>query len=102
MNTKIIKIDPETNRLVTMSPFHWESEINDRFKSNGGSRIYNKIKQQTGWSDQRLNQEAKNRIEVLEWMVRNKIRSYEDVGKVVLEYSKDPETVLTKIRRDIT
>jgi len=96
--TEIVKIDPETNRLVTLTPFHWVSEIDDRFESNGGSRLFNKIKLQTGWSDEKLHQEALNRIAVLEWMVKKDLRSYEDVGKIVSEYSKDPEAVLTKVR----
>jgi flagellar protein FlaI len=96
--TEIVKIDPETNRLVTLTPFHWVSEIDDRFESNGGSRLFNKIKLQTGWSDEKLHQEALNRIAVLEWMVKKNLRSYEDVGKIVSEYSKDPEAVLTKVR----
>lgn len=96
--TEIVKLDPETNRLVTMTPFHWVSEIDDRFESNGGSGLFNKIKLQTGWSDETLHQEIQNRIAILEWMVKKNLRSYRDVGSVVLEYSKDPESVLLKVR----
>ncbi|MBN2065713.1 MAG: type II/IV secretion system ATPase subunit [Candidatus Thermoplasmatota archaeon] len=96
--TEIVKLDPETNRLVTMAPFHWVSEIDDRFESNGGSRLFNKIKLQTGWSDEQLHQETQNRIAILEWMVKHNIRSYKDVGRIVSDYSKDPESVLLKVR----
>jgi len=41
---EIIKLDPGTNRLVFMTPFSWVSEIDDRFKSEGGSTILQKIK----------------------------------------------------------
>jgi flagellar protein FlaI len=96
--TEIVKIDPETNRLVTMTPFHWISEIDDRFEGNGGSRLFNKIKQYAGWSDEKLIQEIKNRIIILEWMVKENIRSYEEVGRIISEYSKDPKAVLTKVK----
>lgn len=96
--TEIVKIDPETNRLVTMTPFHWISEIDDRFEGNGGSRLFNKIKQYAGWSDEKLLQEIKNRITILEWMVKENIRSYEEVGRILSEYSKDPKAVLTKVK----
>jgi flagellar protein FlaI len=98
--TEIVKIDPETNRLVTFSPSRWVSEIDDRFETNGGSRLFNKIKQETGWDDERLHQETKNRIDVLNWMVKKNLRSYQDFGRIVSEYSKDPESVLMRVRRE--
>ena len=98
--TEIIKVDPETNRLVTMTPFSWVSEIDDRFENNGGSSILNRIKMQNGWSDEQLHQDINNRMVILEWMKRKNLRSYEDVGKIVSEYRKDPESVLKKVKED--
>ncbi len=98
--TEVIKLDPETNRLVTMTPFYWVSEIEDRFENTGGSQIIYHIKLQNGWDDDRLNQELQNRKMILEWMIRKKLRSYEDVGRVVADYSKDPNGVLQKIKED--
>jgi flagellar protein FlaI len=98
--TEVIKLDPETNRLVTMTPFYWVSEIEDRFENTGGSQIIYHIKLQNGWDDDRLNQELQNRKVILEWMIRKKLRSYEDVGRVVADYSKDPNGVLQKIKEE--
>jgi flagellar protein FlaI len=99
--TEVIKLDPETNRLVTMTPFYWVSEIEDRFENTGGSQIIYHIKLQNGWDDDRLNQELQNRKIILEWMIRKKLRSYEDVGRVVADYSKDPNGVLQKIKEEL-
>ena len=38
--TEIIKLDPETNRLVTLTPFQWVSEIEDRFENNAMELSY--------------------------------------------------------------
>jgi flagellar protein FlaI len=97
---EIIKLDPETNRLVTMTPFRWVSEVDDRFETNGGSNILTRIKTQNGWSDDELQQELNNRMVVLEWMERKNLRSYKDVGRVVSEYRKNPESVLRTVRGD--
>lgn len=97
---EIIKLDPETNRLVTMTPFRWLSEVDDRFEYSGGSRILSRIKIQNGWSDEKLHQELDNRMVVLEWMKRKNLRSYKDVGKIVTEYRKNPETVLKRVKED--
>lgn len=98
--TEVIKLDPETNRLVTLTPFHWVSEIDDRFEKTGGSRILHKIKMQYGWNEKRLLEEIENRKKILNWMMKNNLRSYQDVGKIVTEYLKNPQTVLKKMKED--
>jgi len=97
---EIIKLDPESNRLVTMTPFSWVSERDDRFEYSGGSAMLDKVKQQRGWNDEQLNQELSNRTVILEWMKRRNLRSYEQVGKIVSEYRKNPESVLRKVKED--
>ena len=98
--TEIIKLDPGTNRLVTITPFHWKSEVDDRFETNGGSKILDKIKIQYGWHYKRLYQELENRKIILRWMMKNNLRSYEDVGRIVSKYTKDPQVILKKVKED--
>jgi flagellar protein FlaI len=100
--TEIIKLDPETSRLVTMTPYRWVSEVEDYFETNGGSSVLNKIKRQNGWTDEKLNQELKNRMKILEWMKNSNLRSYEEVGRIVSEYRKKPEAVLKRAREENT
>ena len=99
--TEIIKLDAETNRLVTISPYNWKSEIDDRFEANGGgeSKIQYRCRAQKGWSKQRFKLELQNRIKVLNWMKQSNIRSYKQVGKIVSDYKKDPESVLKYIEK---
>lgn len=98
--TEVIKLDPESNRLVTITPYHWVSEIEDRFESTGGSRIMQNIKLQNGWTDEQLTKEIQNRKKILRWMLKNKLRSYDQVGEIVSEYIKDSKTVMNKIKED--
>lgn len=98
--TEIIKLDPETNRLVTITPYHWISEIDDDFQSTSGSRIIHHLKLQYGWSDNQLNKEFENRKAVLEWMMKKNFRSYEDVGRIISEYTKNPKDIMNKVLED--
>ena len=97
---EIIKLDTSTNRIVFMTPFSWVSEINDRFNGEEISPLLGKIKTQKGWSNKRISQEIKNRINVLEWMRRENLRSYKDVGKIVAEYHKNPNAVIKMIKEE--
>jgi flagellar protein FlaI len=96
--TEVLKLDPESNRLVTLTPFHWLSEIDDRFEGTSGSRIMQKLKMQYGWTDERLHEEVENRKKILEWMMQTNQRSYQDMGRIVAEYNKDPKKVMERVK----
>jgi flagellar protein FlaI len=98
--TEIIELDAGTNRLVTMSPFQWIGGTEDKFQNNGASRLLYRIRMENGWSDAELHQELQNRMDVLEWMRKQNLRSYTDVGKIVATYMKDPDVILKNIKRD--
>jgi flagellar protein FlaI len=98
--TEIIKLDSDTNQLIFMAPYAWVSKTDDRFESTGSSKIFNRIKQQNEWSDEQLQHELNNRILVLEWMRKKKIKSYKKFGSIIAEYKKFPERVLERIQRD--
>ena len=95
--TEIIKLDPETNRLVTVSPFYWISEVEDKFENTGGSKILNKIKLENMWTDEKLENELDARKKVLKWMIKNKLRSYSEVGKTISEFYNNRKEFLKKI-----
>ncbi len=99
--TEIIKLDTDTNQLIFMAPYTWVSKTNDRFDSAGSSKILNRIKQQNDWTDERLMQELNNRIIVLEWMRKKKIKSYKKFGSIIAEYKKFPEKVLELAQREL-
>ena len=97
---EIIKMEPSTNKLIFSIPFSWVSESEDYFKKEAKSILLDRTQSKKGWSDAQLFQELKNRIIVLEWMRKNNLRSYKEVGKVVADYNQEPEVVLEKAKGD--
>jgi len=95
---EIIKMEPSTNKLIFSIPFSWVSESDDHFKKEAKSILLDRTQSKKGWSDAHLLQEVKNRIIVLEWMIKNNLRSYKEVGKVVADYSREPEAVVEKAK----
>lgn len=98
--TEIIKLDSDTNQLIFMAPYTWVSKTDDRFEGTGSSKILNRIKQQNDWSDEQLQHELNNRVIVLEWMRKKKIKSYKKFGSIIAEYKKFPERILERIARE--
>jgi len=95
---EIIKMEPSTNKLIFSIPFSWVSESEDHFKKEAKSILLDRTQSKKGWSDAQLLHEVKNRIIVLEWMRKNNLRSYKEVGKIIAEYSQEPEVVLEKAK----
>ena len=99
--TEIIKLDSDTNQLIFMAPFTWVSKTDDRFESSRASKILNKIQQQNNWSDDQLEEELENRMLVLRWMIKKKVRSYQEFGRIIADYQKFPDEVLKKVKKEM-
>lgn len=99
--TEIIKLDSDTNQLIFMAPFTWVSKTDDRFESSRASKILNKIKQQNDWSDDQLEEELENRMFVLRWMIKKKVSSYQEFGRIIADYQKFPDEVLKKVKKEM-
>jgi len=99
--TEIIKQDPETKRLISVTPFSWNSAINDSYRYHGGSKILQNIVKKRGWNQQELLDELNKRKQVLHWMVDNNIRSYKEVGNIVALYKKNPKQVFQMMAEEV-
>ena len=58
------------------------------------------MKIQNDWDDAKVQDELETRMMILDWMAKNNIRSYEDVGRIVSTYSKDPAQIIKKAKGD--
>lgn len=94
---EIIKLDAESNRLITVNPFSWYSPLHDEFQNNRNSTIMKKIMDLRGWSADELENELDKRKQILSWMLDNNIKSYKEVGKIISDYSKNPSVFLKKM-----
>ncbi|WFN34759.1 type II/IV secretion system ATPase subunit [Methanogenium sp. S4BF] len=97
---EILDIDPRTNELITNEVFKWNAAT-DEIRFSGKSYILEDIMEGKGWSDTRMREELKRRQEILEWMRLKKIRHFQEVGKVLLSYYRNPETVMELVRSDL-
>jgi len=97
---EILDIDPRTNELITNEVFRWKPSTDEIFYS-GKSYILEDIMEERGWDDERIQEELKRRQEVLEWMRIRKIRHYKDVSAILMEYFRNPDDVIARVRGDL-
>ncbi|WP_460372330.1 type II/IV secretion system ATPase subunit [Methanocalculus sp. MC3] len=97
---EILDIDPRTNELITNEVFRWKPST-DEISYSGKSYILEDIMEERGWDDERIQEELKRRQEVLEWMRIRKIRHYKDVSAILMDYFRNPDDVIARVRGDL-
>jgi len=96
---EVVGLDPTTDDILTNEVFRWNPR-KDSFEYFGKGRVMDRIAEYRNWTDKELNEEFNNRVEVIKWMIKNKIEHYVDVGNIIAAYYKDPEKVLERIREN--
>ncbi|MFA4960187.1 MAG: type II/IV secretion system ATPase subunit [Candidatus Pacearchaeota archaeon] len=80
---------------ITSVPFMW-NPADDKFYYSEESKIFEKISDKYGIAKEELLKEFAVRTRLLYNMYMNKVVGYEEVGKIINEYQKNPEAVLKK------
>ncbi|MEM5777133.1 MAG: type II/IV secretion system ATPase subunit [Candidatus Aenigmatarchaeota archaeon] len=93
---EIKSIDADTLKVVANRVAEWNPS-EDIFNFYGNSLTIEKISRFKGISVQEAWKEIARRKSILEWMLKNEIKDYEKVSKLINEYYKNPEKVLAKI-----
>ncbi|MBI4416318.1 MAG: type II/IV secretion system ATPase subunit [Euryarchaeota archaeon] len=95
---EIVGTDPESNELITNSAYTW-NPADDTFNYSGHSYVYEKIMLARNWSQRRMEQEVKRRIDIFDYMRKVGFANYREVARIVSSYYKDPDDTM-KIVRD--
>ncbi|MGB3908141.1 MAG: type II/IV secretion system ATPase subunit [Methanomethylovorans sp.] len=98
--TEIVGVDPRTGELLTNEVFIWDAS-RDSFQYSGRSYILESIMENRGWNEKTLKDELKRRQDVLEWARLKNISHYKDFSKLIVAYSREPETIMKNVRQDL-
>ncbi len=79
----------------TNTPFRW-NPANDTFLQQSRSIFFNKINEKYGISPEELQRELEYRKTLLMELLKRKITGYDEVQRILNEYSKDSKSVLRK------
>lgn len=96
--TEIIGLDPMTNELLTNKVFAWNPR-DDTFTFFGRSYLIERIMETTSRTEQECWEDIERRKTILRWMVKKRIRYFEDVSVVVNEFYSNPDRAYEKAKR---
>ena len=80
--------------------YRWIPEDDKIVKHSESSRFFEDITRNTGLSPTELNKNLEIKKNILQWLIKENIRSLEDFGKVINYYYADKEQLLKDIARN--
>jgi len=97
---EVVGTDPESNELITNSAYTW-NPADDTFNYSGHSYVYEKVSLARNWTQKRMEQEIKRRLDIFEYMKKLGVQNYRDVARIVSGYYKDPEGTIKIVRETL-
>ncbi|MHB8352197.1 MAG: type II/IV secretion system ATPase subunit [Thermoplasmata archaeon] len=94
---EIVGFEPETNELITNTVYEWEPS-NDTFTFKGHSFLFDKIMEVKNLSHDDMDAEFQHRVQVIHYLVENRITDHRQLWRLIAGYYKDPQEVLDRIR----
>jgi flagellar protein FlaI len=94
---EIVGFEPETNELITNTVYEWDPAT-DGFVFKGHSFLFDKITELKNFTTEEMDAEFQRRVDVINYLVRNKITDYRQLWKTVAQYYKDPNEVMARIK----
>jgi flagellar protein FlaI len=87
--TEVVSVDPKTGETKLNLICRWDPMKDSFIKVNESFKL-GRIASERGTTLERVNEEISRRVRVLEWMLKNGIKSYKEVSKFIAEYYLDP------------
>jgi len=94
---EIVGFEPETNELITNTVYEWDPAT-DGFVFKGHSFLFDKITELKNFTTEEMDAEFQRRVDVIKYLVRNRITDYRQLWKTVAQYYKDPNEVMARIK----
>lgn len=98
--SEIVGMDPLSKEVLTNDVYAWDPK-GDNFVYGGRSYILERGATKVGLTLEGVMEDLKRRKTVLEWMVKQGIRKYRDVGNVIRQYYVDPDRLYNRARMEL-
>ncbi len=91
-------VDIANERLIFNDLFIY-NPAQDSFEFTGESNVFAELMDTLNMSEEELSEEFGRRVEVLEWMKKEHMDSFDEFADMVVSYYREPEKVMERVRR---
>jgi flagellar protein FlaI len=95
---EIVNVNNDGSALVN-TPFKWDPR-NDKFLFLKSSKVFEKISAKRGLTLQELQKEFSRRTKLLYILFKQKKFDFQEIGRIINDYYKNPEMILAKFKLD--
>ncbi|MFH0808396.1 MAG: ATPase, T2SS/T4P/T4SS family [archaeon] len=88
------------NRTDASVLYRWVQEGDKIIRHGQSSRFFEDVSRNTGMTQNEVNANLEERKDILNWLIKNKIRSLKDFGKVMNYYYSDKTSLLKEIKNN--
>jgi len=99
---QIAEVEAEQNIARANILYRWIPEEDRIIKHNKNSRFFEDISRNTGMSERELNEDMETKKKIILYLIKNKIRSLNNFGKVINEYYRDKDELIKNISKNDT
>ncbi|MHB8633054.1 MAG: type II/IV secretion system ATPase subunit [Thermoplasmatota archaeon] len=93
---EIVGIEPGSMEMLTNTVFTWDAH-RDTHKFLGKSHVFELISDRKNVSEEQVLAEWSRRVEILNWMVQQKVPNYREVANLISSYYRDPGALMERI-----
>ncbi|MBI5046881.1 type II/IV secretion system ATPase subunit [Candidatus Micrarchaeota archaeon] len=87
---------PEINHVYT-----WKARTDSFQMVKTPRRYYEQLNLHTGMTENEIGTDQKEKVTVLEWMLKNKLEDMDDVGRVMKAYYSSPDDIVKAAEKNI-
>lgn len=95
--TELVEINRGGDGGIETNPVYRWSAADDDFQQVGTPRMFERIQQLRGWSEEHLEAEFDIRVQLLEYLIDTDTTGYNAVTGVLRAFARDPETVTEQL-----
>jgi len=95
---EITGMDLQKGEPIYQTVFRWDPGTDEFSFDVKESNIVKRIAIARGMTQEDVWEEINRRSLVLSWMAENNIVHYKDVGAIIKDYMRDPDTIIKKIK----
>ncbi len=97
---QIAEIETEGESAKANMLYRWSPENDKLVKHSKSSKFFEEISRHTSMSEEEINKELVLKKKILSWLIKNKIRNLDNLGKTINLYYQNKELLLKKISKD--
>jgi len=89
------KIDVKANIM-----YRWKPSIDKIVPHAEGIRFFEELSRHTGFNKEEIDENLQMRKDILNWMVKHKVKGVDSVGAIMNQYYMNKETLLKYVKED--